>query len=743
MESLTESKCEVFSNFDVLVNKVEEKIETTKYFLVLDDLWNEDPIEWNKLKSILDFGSAGSKIIVTTRSQIVASVVQGLFPPYNLNVLSEAECWSIIKNKAFSPGGAYETPNMKIVGKAIANKCGGLPLAANFFGCLMHSHSDERQWLSFRDNKSLETLGNHSAGIIPILKLSYNNLPSHLKQCFSYCCLFPKDWKFDRETLIQLWMAEGFIHLSNGGNQNLLEDIGNDYFLSLLSRSFFQDVETNLLGDIIPFKMHDLVHDLALSVVAGSHKVMIPNTSEMENDSSQVRRLLLTMKGTPKTYFDALNEATKLRAIFFPAGQIFFQGEGISHQTLLNNKRLRVIHGLVGANRNPKTISFSTFKFKHMRYLNLIYSNLEDVHAESIHQLYNLQTLNLESSQNVQNILKKGIGSLINLRHLNLSHSDANLLPDYRGEPEDVSRIPSGIEKLTRLEVLWPYIVRKNDDVSNIDTCSYNSTPFSIQELAHLISLRKLRILNLENLKGGKIEAETANLKDKQNIQNLDLQWNFEVEEQEEEVDVNNSIMVLEDLQPHPNLKELTIVGFPGLKTPKWMGSSSCHPNLVELNFYYCKSCTKFVGLGQLPCLPLLTIGGMNSVKCLGMEFYYQQQQEEECKGSATRTLFPSLTRLYMVELKNLEEWRFAPPPPDNSFPSLEKVEILECGNLTSIPDLRLWTSSLTELHIVGSEKLEKKPMEYFLGKSLPSVRYTWSDADFVGIFEYASNRWS
>ncbi|XP_026438656.1 disease resistance protein RGA2-like isoform X2 [Papaver somniferum] len=123
MESATGSRCQDFSNFDVFVKKVIEELQGTKYLLVLDDLWNEDPIEWNKLKSVLDCcGSVGSKIIITTRSQTVASVVQGLIPPYNLNVLSEAECWSIIQNRAFSAGGASETPTMKIIGEQIAKK---------------------------------------------------------------------------------------------------------------------------------------------------------------------------------------------------------------------------------------------------------------------------------------------------------------------------------------------------------------------------------------------------------------------------------------------------------------------------------------------------------------------------------------------------------------------------------------------------------------------------------------------
>lgn len=83
------------------------------------------------------------------------------------------------------------------------------------------------------------------------LKLRYDNLSTYLKQCLSYFSLFPKDWKFDRDTLIQLWMAEGFLESSNGGNQISLEDIGIEYFKNLFSFSLFQDIEYDELGDII------------------------------------------------------------------------------------------------------------------------------------------------------------------------------------------------------------------------------------------------------------------------------------------------------------------------------------------------------------------------------------------------------------------------------------------------------------------------------------------------------------
>ncbi|XP_026421676.1 putative disease resistance protein RGA3 isoform X2 [Papaver somniferum] len=830
LESLTGTKCEM-SNVDVLVRKVHEKIKGKKYLLVIDDLWNENAEDWEKLRSVLSVGAKGSKILVTTRKENVASIVRGTIPPYNLTTLSQQECWLIIKNRAFSPGGAVENLIMSNIGEEISRKCAGLPLAGNFLGNLMRLKRKESDWLAIRDDDVFNTPENPNK-IILILKLSYNHLPSHLKKCFLYCCIFPKDWVFHRETLIRLWMAEGFIHPSNGENQNSLESIGNDYFYSLLSSSFFQDVKRDYyLGDIETFKMHDLVHDLALSVI-GSHEGTTLSASEMENDVSQIRRVRLTMEGIPKIGCDVLKNARKLRTIFF-------QEEAFVFPCPLSNKRLRVIHRL-GSSGSLKTLS-SSFKFKHMRYLDLKCSNLEDVHAESIHQLYNLQTLNLFRSHNVQEFLKEGIGSLINLRHLDLSSSDIKLLPDsitalthlqtldirecshisslpinigelknlsfldisctgiselpdsicllhdltkfnfdssniktlprnfgdltqlrslklefssvielpqsltsnicklefvnfgcYCKFPNDIKNwvelrhleyygkrdnliMPRGIENLTRLEVLEPYMVRKEYDLS-IGTCSYHSSS-SIQELENLNSLRRLSIELLENVRGGKIEAEKAKLKDKLIIQHLKLQWmNFE--EEEEEVVINNSAMVLEGLQPHPNLEELHIVGFPGLQTPKWMGSSSCLPDLVELTFSYCKFCTNLVGLGQLPYLQILKLNGMHSVKCLGMEFYYQQQEEEEeNKGFAIatrRTLFPSLAELSIEGLENLEEW-LAPPPPAKSFPCLKKVEIKRCGNLTSIPDLQLCTSSLTELTIRDCEKLEKEQHQYLL----------------------------
>jgi len=52
-----------------------------------------------------------------------------------------------------------------------------------------------------------------------------------------------------------------------------MEDIGARNFNDLLARSFFQDFQTDELGNVICCKMHELVHDLA-SLVTKSETVI-------------------------------------------------------------------------------------------------------------------------------------------------------------------------------------------------------------------------------------------------------------------------------------------------------------------------------------------------------------------------------------------------------------------------------------------------------------------------------------
>ena len=164
-------------------------------------------------------------------------------------------------------------------------KCYGVPLAIRIIGSLLFGKTFEIEWRSFLDNE-LSKIAQQENNILSTLKLSYDHLPSQLKQCFAYCRLFQKDHRIHVNTLINLWAAQGFIVLV--GPSRRFEDIGKEYFMELLWRSFFQDVENDGLGNIESCKMHDLIHDLA-TLVGGKESTMLNSSGENIGEKSSSR----------------------------------------------------------------------------------------------------------------------------------------------------------------------------------------------------------------------------------------------------------------------------------------------------------------------------------------------------------------------------------------------------------------------------------------------------------------------
>ena len=87
-------------DIDQLQRILRDTLDKEKYLLVIDDVWNEDRTKWLELKALLMGGAKGSRIVVTTRSNNVASIM-GRVPPYNLNDLSHEYCLSLFFKCAF------------------------------------------------------------------------------------------------------------------------------------------------------------------------------------------------------------------------------------------------------------------------------------------------------------------------------------------------------------------------------------------------------------------------------------------------------------------------------------------------------------------------------------------------------------------------------------------------------------------------------------------------------------------
>ncbi|KAL3642178.1 hypothetical protein CASFOL_012993 [Castilleja foliolosa] len=620
LTSLTEEKFELETR-EALLKKLEKHLRAKRYLLVLDDVWNEDREMWGDfVNSLTGISSAtGNCIIVTSRSEGVASIVKTL-PVHNLEILSEDDCWSIIKAKTFNRTGDISL-EFETVGRNIARRCQGLPLAAKVVGGLLFEKSKD-EWLEIEKNW-LSDFGDNENHISKILKLSYDNLSSpSLKKCFAYCSIFPKGYKIEKQNLIELWMAEGFLQTEHQRSHINMETTGSKNFNLLLRNSLLQVARSDDYDNITHCNMHDLVHDLAFSILHENVTDGVCQCRYIGYESSGDGFLSI-----PK------GQERYVRTLFF-RGKVsdirFSDFESLRTLTLVCNE---------GIDELPTSIR----ELRHLRYLDISETSIRYL-PNSIGELYHLQTLRSEQPRWTSFHLQKlpnSLSCLISSRHLHI--------------PIKIG-LPPGIGSLTSLQTL-PHF-----HVGSEKRCG-------ISELGNLKDLKgKLTIYNLENVPDEN-DAKSANLLGKSGIYELRLVWdkNKKGEEAKDE-------SVLEGLKPHPNLKRLEICGFKGKSLSLWEGLT----NLVEINLNDCCECEELPMLGHLPHLKFLYLSGLTNVKSIRYSFY---GNIDSFGIDTIVVVFPELEILELCDMPNLKEWDDMVV-----FPRLKYLKIKKCIQLGRSP---------------------------------------------------------
>jgi Leucine-rich repeat (LRR) protein len=171
-------------------------------------------------------------------------------------------------------------------------------------------------------------------------------------------------------------------------------------------------MDVNDSGSIFEFKVHDLIHDLALYVAGEDILVVDWDTRSIPK---QVRHLSAVQNFSldPKLF----TKSKKVRTILFPNFVV-----GLGSNRLLDTwmSRYKYLRYLNLSNSLLKTIPNSISKLEHLRFLDLSFNDQIRTLPNSICKLLHLQVLLLSGCTMLEN-LPKGLGKLISLRRLSVT----------------------------------------------------------------------------------------------------------------------------------------------------------------------------------------------------------------------------------------------------------------------------------------------------------------------------------
>ncbi|KAK4551207.1 hypothetical protein RGQ29_032466 [Quercus rubra] len=455
---------------------VQKALKGKRFFIVFDNVCNCSLAKWNDVRGLLigGGGARGSKIVVTTRYQNVASMMS-TGHVYALESLSEDDSWLLFKRWAFNKGEENQYLRLVEIGKEILKKCKGVPLAVTNLGSLLCSNRDERFWSSIRDSDIWE-LEQEDDFILPILKMSYDHLPSHLKPCIAYLALFPKDYNFNSTELIRSFMANGLLRRK------------------LSARSFFHEVKD--IGFSFTFKMHDLLHELSYYIAKDDYCLIGNNDSR--DDFKTVRHVSILYDNSGagdkvELFLHKLSNGVQ-SIIFLNKGRDAINVTKSFIQTCIS--RFKYLRLLDLSPLSFKALPSSICDLKHLRYLSLHGNTQLKKLPNSICDLQNLETLSLAGCKELEK-LPRDMGKMISLRYLSITTkqiclSDSGIECLYSlqtlifSECPKLESLPKGIKHLTALR--------------NLDFESCGSLMSLPQGMRQMVTLESVKIIDCEKL---------------------------------------------------------------------------------------------------------------------------------------------------------------------------------------------------------------------------------------------------
>uniref|UniRef100_A0ACD6ACY0 Uncharacterized protein n=1 Tax=Avena sativa TaxID=4498 RepID=A0ACD6ACY0_AVESA len=668
-------------NFSMLQKELKHRLAFKSFLLVLDDVWYDEKYGehinkemWKELiapiknPAYIYYPSPGrrilgSKILVTTRTTLVAKMLDSR-SLFILEGLGRDDSWLLFRRCAFGSTKPQDYPELEKIGDQIVQKLRGSPLALKVIGGHLNGKNSGAEW----ENVLRKGVLNPN-DILSILHLSYESLPEHLQLCFAYCSLFPKDYRIDPNKLIWMWIANGLVH-REGNMSRSLEDIGRGYFNDLLARSFFQVLQC---GDQTYYIMHDLMNDLALHVSHGEcFRIDHGNVGLLPQ---YIRHLSVSAEqlGDLVSY-DGLG---RLRTFIVLNESWFCSKVSLSHDILGKLKSVRVldVSGCCFGSL-PESVN----DLLHLRYLAIRRTNYPL--PGTISRLNHLQALFVQ----YHSCYSSRISCPDKKKPLKYSRGEVNPTGGHFSLPQSISRLINLVH--VDVEKAYTLMLSGMHQIPCVEGSGEFVVDNKVQSLAQLQDLNKIRgelaVRSLENVKSRE-EAIKSHLGLKEHVSKLELEWGS----CDGARDMDLGFQVLDVLKPHQNLEELTISGYPGVRSPSWLESVL----LRRLKFICLRDCKRWEvlpPLGDLPLLRTLEIRRMRELKALGQELF----------GHAG---FPSLEMLLLERLPKLE-WCLVGN--DKFLQNLRHLSVAGCPRLRAYPT---HPRTLRHIAVLDQETIEVK----------------------------------
>ncbi|KAH0469828.1 hypothetical protein IEQ34_001386 [Dendrobium chrysotoxum] len=396
-------------------------------FLVLDDVWWGDA-RVDLLRVPLYKSNVNVKVLVTTRYENVAMDMEAAHI-HPVKHLSEESSWDMLRRRLFPEGQMEPANDLKELGFMIVRRCGCLPLAIKATATVLAGKKRTRKvWENFLKNDAW-SISNLPEGVSGALFLSFEDLPSHLKQCFLYFSLYPEDALLDLSNFVQLWVAKGFVH----EQKNLLmEDSAEECFNELLKRNLLLPHDLENYG-----KMHDLIRSLAIFLSKEETSFGDLNVRNSTR-SIKLRHLSVVKQAAAVKILDSVADQGALRTLLASSSGLLLDGERLRqllHLRVLDISctRIQILPDSIGKLFHSTTIE----NLQQLNYLNSFVvanndscSKLEELN--SLKQIRILSICNLEIAQSETIILK----ALPNLSTLTLKFS---IVPPIPGKEQELA----------------------------------------------------------------------------------------------------------------------------------------------------------------------------------------------------------------------------------------------------------------------------------------------------------------